>query len=798
MMGPIRGLAIALITAGLLWPVEEAVSGAGLQWVVLWMVLGMLVSFRGIPFPWPTWQGLRALTPVAFADAGCLCIVFGQLLSTCFVFQRGGDCRAAINLCCEWVGLLFAWWILRASLTAESARRDLGIAVVGVMTGIAAFGLWQHHVIYQQQSNWYQTLRKELDENQGSAGSVLRVSEILREFQENEIPLEGSERVLWENRLLNSSEPTGTFALANTFSGLLAVAILIAAGAVIEVIPKFRTLRLHQIAGLIICVLVLSYAMVLTKSRTAWVGLSVGALYLLFNDRRGVLTVRVRKAIFIAVLLTGSTAGAAIVTGALDKEVILEAPRSLQYRLFYWMGTMGVLRENPWTGAGPGNFRQAYLQHKPAESSEEIRDPHNWILDAWVSGGMLSFAGVLLLLSAATRLMVSGATDAAEETTTPSEVSQGRVSSVRGRTRVRAGRSLPSPTSALKTGLVLGFLLHAGWLFLNGRSVWGDNYEQLWIPAALGIAILTGGLNSIVLNRKVAVAGLIAMSVHLLGAGGFQMPAPMLFLLLCLAVAVAPAGVTPDGVSEAEQRGVASEAMGHTEWRRIGLGAGFSFVGVVVVVFAGLLPVSRCEAEVSIGKYYFSRGRLDDALEQFRSAAESDPISVISRQRIVEVLSYRLSKLADRVDGGVTATRLEGDDLKKAEKLREEALQACEALIGVDQRNTLGYRYRSSCEKSSFRITGDTNQLKNSVESMKTVVRLYPTSVSDLRVLAETQALSGESKMLEEASTTAGRALELDELNRTWGHTDLYLTDEQRKSLSEILQHRAVEPYNHR
>ncbi len=74
----------------------------------------------------------------------------------------------------------------------------------------------------------------------------------------------------------------------------------------------------------------------------------------------------------------------------------------MEYRLQYWRGTAKVIVAAPWFGVGPGNFRPHYLQHKLAETSEEISDPHNFVLDVVANAGvpgalaLLLLAGVLL------------------------------------------------------------------------------------------------------------------------------------------------------------------------------------------------------------------------------------------------------------------------------------------------------------------------------------------------------------------------------------------------------------------
>src|SRR6185369_621707 len=107
---------------------------------------------------------------------------------------------------------------------------------------------------------------------------------------------------------------------------------------------------------------------------------------------------------------------AAASTGGLDRLVISESTKSLQYRFEYWTSTCQMLLDSPrnWLlGVGPGNFRQNYLQFKLARSSEEIADPHNLVLDVWANGGLLALAGLAGICVAGLRPLWSGKTTGA-------------------------------------------------------------------------------------------------------------------------------------------------------------------------------------------------------------------------------------------------------------------------------------------------------------------------------------------------------------------------------------------------
>ena len=77
-------LAFALLTAGFLWPTEEAVSGLGLHLVVLWMLLGMLHELQC----WQAADDARMRRPrIDGIDLGVLLIAVGHVISTLVVFQ---------------------------------------------------------------------------------------------------------------------------------------------------------------------------------------------------------------------------------------------------------------------------------------------------------------------------------------------------------------------------------------------------------------------------------------------------------------------------------------------------------------------------------------------------------------------------------------------------------------------------------------------------------------------------------------------------------------------------------------
>ena len=96
---------------------------------------------------------------------------------------------------------------------------------------------------------------------------------------------------------------------------------------------------------LVIQVCLIAYCLILTKSRSAWLGTCVGLGILLFRRIRLSAVQNAFRWLVAGSLMTALAVGIGVAAGGLDKEVILESPRSLQFRLLYWTGTLKMLQD---------------------------------------------------------------------------------------------------------------------------------------------------------------------------------------------------------------------------------------------------------------------------------------------------------------------------------------------------------------------------------------------------------------------------------------------------------------------
>ncbi len=139
-----------MLAARYLQPTEAAVFGETLWQAQFWLV-GAAVwcwfAFR---------SGERALS-FSLLDVFVGLIFVGHALATLPVFIEGGDRRAAVNLDWEWAGLAATLFLVRQLLPRVGANRLLSV-FTSVIVGIAALGIWQHHVSFRETAQHYDEL----------------------------------------------------------------------------------------------------------------------------------------------------------------------------------------------------------------------------------------------------------------------------------------------------------------------------------------------------------------------------------------------------------------------------------------------------------------------------------------------------------------------------------------------------------------------------------------------------------------------------------------------------------------
>lgn len=200
----------------------------------------------------------------------------------------------------------------------------------------------------------------------------------------------------FEKKLL-SGELIGFYQSANTMGAVLVLLSLVTAGVMIQ--RLVRREGLPEAAALGIVILGMVAALAFTRSRTAFLTfLAGGAILLLLAWAGRWLGDHSRRAYWIAV--AGFVVGVAAVIGhgAYHGNLV---EKSLTFRWYYWVGAARIWKQHPVLGVGEGNFGLFYPAVRVAQATEEVKDPHGFVVKAFVElgaiGGMLIIAWMLRL-----------------------------------------------------------------------------------------------------------------------------------------------------------------------------------------------------------------------------------------------------------------------------------------------------------------------------------------------------------------------------------------------------------------
>jgi O-antigen ligase len=760
-----------LLIARWLTPTEGTVQGD-----TLWLTSLTLAAAAG--FCW--WMSRVSLERFRFGklDAAVWLLCGSHILSSLVVIMTEGNKRSATNMLWEWLGIAVTFSLLRQTITAESRARFLQTAVV-VVAALACYGIWQPAFWYPSQLREYENLRAELTAVESSSElspqeQAKRRLELRAEFVSRGIPLSGPSLQLFERRLRDSKEPLGFFALTNTFAAFMATSLVLLAGAMLrELLPKDAASRASPernnrglLCALGIALLLVAYCLLLTKSRSAWGGTLVGmatlVLLLLATSNSGAAFRKLIPIIAIGAVAMMVIAGVAIASGALDVEVLTEASTSLFYRLEYWTSTWDVIQDNPVFGTGPGNFRDHYLRFKLPQSSEEISDPHQFILDVAANAGLVGLIGLgavfAVVASLAWPVCKSDRSAATSGSTVAASLPPSEKTSARG-----------------AIGVATLIIFAGGWLF-SGALEW--NVLCVGILAIVIDFLLVKSLlrSSPDANRTPAsltippvalIASLVAVFVHLSAAGGIAMPAVIGLALVLAAVLQVdsdqerrPNGdheKAPEG-NDAARTGTESYAATGSYntglWLGVALASGLAAVGCTTTAFS---PVMRSTSLFQLGDYEAVTGQpIRRVVGHYRDAAEADNLSPEPHLRLSQFYLHQWKQTRDS-----TYFEQSIEHATKARSLSPNSPQVA---------HEIGYAWL-------VRASGDAsgNASATAVAELQHALEMYPTQPTWTAETVQALELAGESS---KAAELARRALELEKINRAAGHVDRYLADD--------------------
>ncbi len=458
----------------------------------------------------------------------------------------------------------------------------------------------------------------------------------------------------------------------------------------------------------------IAVCLALTKSRSGLIAASAGvvALGTIVWGRR------------VLVAAVGTVAVLAIVAGlflALDQGLLGKAATSLGYRFQYWQATWQMIEDHPLLGCGPGSFQDYYTRYKLPGASEEVADPHNFLLEIWATAGAPAAAALLAAILGLAATVWSAMRRVGPPLAEAAEGSRFAVSAgAVGGYLLAAIASLAAPSPPSYGLLLVGVALTAAlyWAFKD------------WIR--------TGRLPTAVLGVAACV-----LLVHLLAAGGISYAGLAGSFWLLMAITLNEAG-----------RDYPKLLAGPARWAV--LVAVLTLAGACQLT--GYTPVLRAQAAV----LHAERLPPDspDVVTNLQRAAEADPWAAVPLEKLAELEfhAWLASPTAER--------------LRQFEWYRDRALK-------LSPQSSSAWQMSGDYYQQAYEKTGQRELARQAAAAFARAASLYPTSPQCHAKWALALKACGDDQGFRRASQ---RALELDQLTP---HADKKLPDALRNALRD-------------
>lgn len=789
-------LLAVILGARPLFPSEGADLGDGVA-VIMCLLGGIVVGMAFL-------LGRSRLTiRLGWTDAAVLLVVVLAIVASI----RGalvGTARPAINMTWEWLGYGAIWLLIRQLRLNAQERRLILAGVVSVAVGVASYGLYQYLVEFPAMRQAYQANRVEW----------------LRALGWDDLQTNPTWLAQFEDRLY-SREPLATFALANSLAGFILpwCVLLLAAFFESGMMAGTRTqmtncqspsesprppdgsrntgsalARLSRLVrflwpiGPLIPFSVVGVCLVLTKSRSAYFAMLLGII-VFFAARRALRERRWRIASFILIGLLVAATGMAIFLRGLDWAILSEAGKSLSFRWQYWAATTQMIKDHPLFGCGPGNFRYAYLQYKLPQASEEVSDPHNFVLEltatAGIPAGLIFSLGLLATVGQLVGISWRGERPRDKVAT----------AAVNARSEIAKRQAVPwtPEVLALGTGLLLAW--PAGWLFgLLSSAPQTVTFILVGCPAAiLSLITLWPWIENGRWTPLIALVSLMVLSVHWLAAGGLTFPgvAYSFWLLWALAQDV----IEETSCATQTSRNTVLSSMRITfPWGAFGKEVPLSNVGAFAafgaVAGAGLLCYFTAYAPVLDARGLMAEAARIKAVfppraeELLRGAAKADPWAYEPWLRRLELWVNTIEPPDNRDDSPSAKTPARPGAMIKPlwpDPAAELGECATNLLRRAKNHHVVRWNLAVAYQKLA-RVTGNGEVLHRAIEYAGDAIRLYPTQAIYYVGYADMLVQAGR---LREAREAAQTALWLHEITP---HQDRKLSAEAIAGLNAILK----------
>jgi hypothetical protein len=393
-----------------------------------------------------------------------------------------------------------------------------------------------------------------------------------------------------------------------------------------------------------------------------------------------------------------------------------------------------MIASHPWLGVGPGNFQDYYTQFKLPEASEEIRDPHNFLLEVWATCGTFALIALVVALALfAWRLWQARAAIGSSESGVPP-------------TRATAPQEILYVVIGSSAGFLLAFLVGP----LSGYSL---SELQLGCGLAVGaatVAVLWPWIVTGPLPPTALALGVLALGIHWLAAGGIAFPgvAGSFWILMALALNE----VEGEPISNARPRQPSTRLL-------LVLGFGLVCAAAAACYYTAFGPVTRLHAAMAeAARVRHPQARIVAYLE----ASAADPLSADPWVMIAELEMEKL-----RQNRGTPASYQNFiDSATKVLELRPHSSSTF---------RQFGTWFAEIYRRGQFEKAGEA-----ALDQLRRAADLYPTSAAIRADLALALDMVGKR---DAAQRQAEQALALDE---KMPHADRKLPQEMRDALQAL------------
>jgi hypothetical protein len=679
-------------------------AGYGVAFVLLWLLL----AAWWIAHRMRTQQSLGRLDAADWIMLGFV----GWHTLAAAVATSSGSPRPAVTMLWEWIGMGLTFLLARRIITRSVAARGTTAVMIGLAVGLSLLALQQKFVV----------MPRDFEAFEHAKHDPVKLYELSGQW----LPPGSPELSRFENRL-RSQQPSATFALTNSLAGFLVPWSIIFVAAMLDYSTRLAVGWIRFVAGGL-ALLLIALALLLTGSRaailSAAIGVTVvGAMHAL-KTYRGTMLLK-----SVGILSVLALCGAIFaVTSEAGRNSLDAAGRSLAFRAEYWRATLEMIADRPFLGVGPGQFQDAYTRYKLPTASEEIQDPHNWLLEIVATSGAL--AGMLLigvLLVFVWRI------------TRPNRIDAGALEPPSG--------GLQEPALGAACGLVIGQAL----AFANGFT---PSLSQLPI-VSIGFGamwwILRPWVRAGTFDPSTVLVAVAALLLNLAAAGGIGYPSISESLWLLVAIGVGTPTSQPD--------------LGGNVRRTLGFAALATCAGLFAAAYVtSYEPVTTSRGWLARADYQFQSGSAKQHAAAIEAAVAADGWSYTAQRRLVALRLAEYQQQPNR------------ERLKKVQ-------EATHQMLAIAPRKSGAWQYASEVAQAIYNQSGDSQQLATAIDHQRQAIERYPTSSQAHFQLATLLDQAHDSAV---ALSAAKEALRLDKQMEAAGHSDRRLSPAQQRELRDI------------